>query len=78
MLTQKNAKGPEISSIDVNSYSARFMKFIKDELFNDQYNHHPELERKHKNQINSSGVSQISEIIKSVVRHKSKTRLASA
>ena len=68
MLTQKNAKGPEISSIDVNSYSARFLKFIKDELFNDEYNHHPELERKHKNKINCSGVSQITEIIKSVIR----------
>ena len=56
MLTQKNAKGPEISSIDVNSYSTRFMKFITDELFNDEYNHHPELERKHKNKINCTHV----------------------
>jgi RNA polymerase-interacting CarD/CdnL/TRCF family regulator len=30
-----------------------------------------ELERKHQDKINSSGVSQISEIIKSVVRQKS-------
>ena len=57
MATQKNARGPEISSIDVFSYSSRFTKFIKEELFNYEYNHHMELERKHKDRINSSGVS---------------------
>jgi hypothetical protein len=78
MATQKNARGPEISSIDVFSYSSRFTKFLKEELFNYEYNHHVELERKHKDRINSSGVSQISEIIKSVVRSKKNNSRVSA
>jgi hypothetical protein len=54
------------------------LKFIRDQLFSDAYNQQVELERKHQNKIRSSGVSQISEIIKSVVRQKKKIRKESA